>query len=254
MRWAVQQPFTDRGPVTGNPDTEAISCQVHHCRLLARSASCRMFGGERIALACVRSSVGLGGDVLKSLLVCFLALPLYGHSQSYADSPFYKSISAIPASARVEYTPHGNIKANGIVIDLSVSDWRRSVPETSSEFDESIGSAEQADVDRNGPARVFRFYIEYPSLNVTFAYDLLVQPEGTDKIKCTFSAFNDPPYGPRRKDIPILALPADLSPLVIRSGDAIAIRTLPFPESKVEVIHYLRFTRIDLTPASDTAQ
>jgi hypothetical protein len=205
-------------------------------------------------LACVRSSVVLGGDVLKSFLVFFLALPLSGHSQSYADSPFYKPISAIPASARVEYTPHGNIKANGIVIDLSVSDWRRSVPETSPEFDESIGSAKQADVDRNGPAQVFRFYIEYPGSNVTFAYDLLAQPEGTDKIKCTFSAFTDPPYLPRRRDIPILALPANLSPLVIRSGDAIAIKTLPFTESKVEVIHYLRLTRIDLTPAPDSAQ
>lgn len=192
--------------------------------------------------------------MLKSFLVFFLALPLYGHSQSYADTPFYKPISAIPASAHEEYTHHGTIKANGIVIDLSVNDWRRSVPETSPEFDESIGNAEQADVDRNGPARVFRFYIVYPGLNVTFAYDLLAQPEGTDKIKCTFSAFTDPPNGPRRKDIPILSLPADLSPLVIRSGDAIAIKTLPFADSKVEVIHYLRLTRIDLTPASDTAQ
>jgi hypothetical protein len=192
--------------------------------------------------------------VLKPFLVFFLALPSYGYSQSYADTPFYKPISAIPASAREEYTHHGTIKANSIVIDLSVNDWRRSVPETSPEFDESIGSALQADVDRNGPARVFRFYIEYPSLNATFAYDLLAQPEGKDKIKCTFSAFTDPPYGPRRKDIPILALPADLSPLVISSGDAIAIKTLPFTESKVEVIHYLRLTRIDQTPVSDTAE
>jgi hypothetical protein len=79
--------------------------------------------------------------VLKSFLVIFFALPLYGHSQSYADSPFYKPISAIPASAHDEYTRHGNIKANRIVIDLSVNHWRMSVPETAPEFEESIGSA-----------------------------------------------------------------------------------------------------------------
>ena len=121
--------------------------------------------------------------MLKSFLVIFFALPLYGHSQRYADSPFYKPISAIPASAHDEYTRHGNIKANGIVIDLSVNHWRISVPETAPEFEESIGNASQAVVDRNGPAQVFHFYFEYPNLNVTFAYDLLAQPEGTDKIK-----------------------------------------------------------------------
>lgn len=122
---------------------------------------------------------------------------------------------------------------------------------TSPEFD---GGQLQADVDRIGPARVFHFYIQYDNLNVTFAYDLLAQPEGTDKIKCTFSAFTDPPYGTRRKDIPVLALPTDLAPLVINSGDAIAIKTLPLAESKVEVIHYLRLTRIDLAPDSDSPQ
>ena len=192
--------------------------------------------------------------MLKSFLVFFLALPLCGHSQSYADSPFYKSISAIPSTAHAEYMRHGSIKANGIVIDLSVNDWRRAVPLTSADLDEMSGYELAADVDRHGPAQVFRFYIQYPNPNVTFAYDLLAQPEGTDKIKCTFSAFNDPPDGTRRKDIPVLALPADLTPLVIKSGDSIAIKTLPLTESKVEVIHYLRLTRTDLTPASDSAR
>jgi hypothetical protein len=77
------------------------------------------------------------------------------------------------------------------------------VPLTS-QFDDISGVQYAADVDRNGPARVFHFYIQYKSLNVTFAYDLLAQPEGTDKIKCTFSAFTDPLYGARRKDIPVL--------------------------------------------------
>ena len=192
--------------------------------------------------------------MVKSCLVFFLALPLYGYCQSYADSPFFKPTSAIPSSAHTEYTRHGNIRANGIVIDLSVTDWRKSVPLESAEFDEIGYSQTAADVDRSGPARVFRFYIQYSNLNATFAYDLLAQSEGADKIKCTFSAFTDPPYGTRRKDIPILPLPADLTPLVIKSGDAIAIKTLPLAEGKVEVIHYLRLTRIDLNPASDPAQ
>lgn len=196
--------------------------------------------------------------MLKSFLVFSLALPLCGHGQSYADSPFYKPISAIPSSAYAEYMPHGSIKANGIVIDLS--EWR-SAPLTSPEFDEIGGWQIQAGVDRNGPARVFHYYVQYNNLNVTFAYDLLAQPEGTDKIKCTFSALTylaltDPPpiYWDRNKDIPVLALPADLTPLVIKSGDAIAIKTVPLAEGKVEVIHYLRLTRNDLTPASDSAQ
>lgn len=191
--------------------------------------------------------------MLKSFLVFSFALPLCGHGQSYADSPFYKPISAIPSSAHVEYTSHGNIKANGIAIDLS--EWH-SIPRPSTEFDEISDSGQlEAWVGRNGPARVFHFYIQYDDLNVTYAYNLLAQPEGTDKIKCTFSAYTDQPYDtPRRKDIPILALPTDLTPLVIKSGDAIAIETLPLAEGKVEVIHYLRLTRIDLTPASDSAQ
>ena len=126
------------------------------------------------------------------------------------------------------------------------------MPLTSPEFDDIGPTQFAADVDRSGPARVFHFYIQYS--NVTFAYNLLAQPEGTDKIKCTFSAFTDPPYGTRRKDVPVLALPVDLTPLVIKSGDAIAIRTVPLADSKVEVIHYLRLTRSDLTPTSDSAQ
>lgn len=201
--------------------------------------------------------------MLKSFLVFSLTLPMCGHGQSYADSPFYGPISAIPSSAHAEYTRHGNIKANGVVIDLSA--WE-SVPRPSF-FDEIGGYAIQARVDGDIPgsaaqtrgdrtrlAQTFHFYIQYNDLNVTFAYDLLAQPEGTDKIKCTFSAFTDPPYGTRRKDIPVLTLPADLTPLVIKSGGAIAIKTLPLGEGKVEVIHYLRLTRTDLTPASDSAQ
>ena len=144
--------------------------------------------GERIAIGLRLICSALGGDMLKYFLVFSLALPLCGHGQSYVDSPFYKPISAIPSSAYAEYMPNGSIKANGIVIDLS--EWR-SAPLTSPDFDEIGGWQIQADVDRNGPVRVFQYYAQYNNLNVTFAYDLLAQPEGTDKIKCTFSALTD---------------------------------------------------------------
>jgi hypothetical protein len=187
--------------------------------------------------------------MLKYFFVFCLALPLCGHGQSYADSPFYRPVFGIPSSAHVEYMRHGDIKANGIVIDLSA--WE-SVPNWSLYGDG--GAQLAADVDRNGPARVFHFYIQYNNSNVTFAYNLLALPEGKDKIKCTFSAFTDTLYDTRRKDIPVLALPADLTPLVIKSGDVIAIRTHPLADGEAEVIHYLRLTRIDLTPASEPGQ
>ena len=90
-------------------------------------------------------------------------------------------------------------------------------------------------------------------LNVTFGYDLLVEPvEGTDKIKCTFSALTDPSgYAwSRNKGVVPVALPADLAPLVIKSGDAISITTLPLGQGKIASVHYLRLTRTDVTPES----
>jgi len=88
-------------------------------------------------------------------------------------------------------------------------------------------------------------------LNVIFGYDLLVEPvEGTDQIKCTFSALTDPEIDwLRDKDVPVVALPADLTPLVIKSGDVISFTTLPLGPGKIAVVHYLRLTRIDLAHA-----
>ena len=99
------------------------------------------------------------------LLMFFLAIPLSGYSQSYAGSPFYRPISAIPATAHVEGWAHGIIKANGVMIDLSVSE-----PSTSPDSD--------------------------------------------------------------------------------KSGDAISFTMLPLGHGKVAVVHYIRFTRSDLAPAS----
>jgi peroxiredoxin len=193
--------------------------------------------------------------MFKYFLVFSVAIPLCGHCQTYADSPFYRTASAIPSTAHVEGSSHGSIKANGIVIDLS-----ESVPSSSPDFDEIRGWSVSADVDGNKPAQLFHFYIQYDNLNVTFAYDLLAQPvENTDKIQCTFSAFTDVPANHHRnKDIIPVALPADLNPLVIKSGDAISISTLPLGHEKIVAVHYLRLTRTDLasftTPVGAVSQ
>ena len=109
-------------------------------------------------------------------------------------------------------------------------------------------------VDRNKPAHTFHYFLQYDQLNVVSGYDLLVEPvQDTDEIRCTFSALTDPDElaetaWRRNKDVPVVPLPADLTPLVIKSG-AIAITTLPLGEGNIAVVHYLRLTRTDLTAA-----
>ncbi len=188
----------------------------------------------------------------KCLLAFALSIPLCGHCQSYADSPFYRTTSAVPSTAHVEGWQHGSIKANGIVIDLS-----ELVPWSSPDIDEIRGWSVGSSVDRNNPARTFHFYIQYDGMNpvVVFGYDLLVEPvKGTDKIKCTFSALTDPEnrLTLRNKNVAPVALSGDLSPVVIKSGDAISITTLPLGPGKIASVHYLRLTRIDLAPDSDS--
>ena len=184
--------------------------------------------------------------MLKHFLVFCFAIPLCGHCQSYTDSPFYRQVPDVPATAHIEGWSHGSIKANGVVIDLS-----ESVPWSSPDFAEIRGWSLGSRTDGNKPAQVFHFYIQYDNLNVTFGYDLLAEPvEGTDKIKCTFSAYTDPPdeVVPRNKAIVPIALPADLTPVVVKSGDAISIATLPLGQGRISSVHYLRLTRTDLTP------
>jgi len=186
----------------------------------------------------------------KYLLAFALAIPLCGHSQSYADSSFYRAVSVVPSTAHVEGWSHGSIKANGVVIDLS-----ESVPSSSPDFDEIRGWSVGSWLDRNTPDHTFHFYIQYDHMNpvVVFGYDLLVEPvEGTDKIKCAFSALTDPEnrLTLRNKDIAPIALPADLTPVVIKSGDVLSIATLPLGPGKIASTHYLRLTRIDPALAS----
>jgi hypothetical protein len=186
--------------------------------------------------------------MFKYFLAFSLAVPLCGYSQSYADSPFYRPASTIPSTAHVEGYSHGSIKANGVVIDLS-----ESVPSSSPDFDEIRGWSVWAGADRTKPSQTFRFYILYDHLNVAFGYDLLAEPiEGTDKIRCTFSAFSNPPdsISLLSRGVVPAALPADLTPLVIKSGDVISIATLPLGRGRIAVVHYLRLTRTDITPVS----
>ena len=185
--------------------------------------------------------------MLKSFLALTFAIPLCGQCQRYADSPFYGLTSEIPATARVEGWSHGSIKANGVVIDLFESH-----SSSSPDFDKIAGWSVGQKVDGNKPSQIFHFFIHYDHLDVVFAYDLLVEPVGDqDAIKCTFSALTDPKTNwPRNTDIAPVALPADLTPVVIRSGDAISITTLPLGQGRIAPVHYLRFTRMDRAPNS----
>jgi hypothetical protein len=179
---------------------------------------------------------------LLALWVALMTFPLSGYSQTYADSPFSVD-DTIPSSARVEGWQHGSIHANGIAVDLSESHPALAIEQIA---DWNL----QQEVDGAKPAQVFRFYIQYNRLGVTFGYNLLAQPvEGTDKIRCTFSQLTDSssPAWNRDKSIAPVALPADLPPLMIRSGQAIAISTYPVGEDKAAVVHYLRLTRMDAT-------
>src|ERR1700683_202387 len=116
---------------------------------------------------------------LLAFCVALMPLPVAGYGQSYADPPFSVD-DAVPASAHVEGWQHGSIHANGITIDLSESHSALRIEEIA---DWNL----QQTVNEVKPAQVFRFYIQYNRLGVTFGYNLLAQPgEGADKIKCTF--------------------------------------------------------------------
>jgi peroxiredoxin len=196
--------------------------------------------------------------MLKRFLLTFsLAIPVCGHCQSYADSPFYRKVSGVPSTAHVEGWAPGLIKTNGIVIDLS-----ESVPRSSPDIDEIHGWSVHSWVDRNKPAHIFHYYLQYDQLNIVFGYDLRVEAvKDTDEIKVTFGTLTDPDElaefpnaWPRDKGLTVVPLPGDLSPFMIRSGGVIAITTLPLGEGRIRVDHYLRLTRTDLTPDPESAR
>jgi hypothetical protein len=182
------------------------------------------------------------------LAAALLTIPLCGHSQSYADSPFYKPSDPAPATAHVQGWQHGSIKANGVVIDLS-----ELVSKSAPGYEEIRGWSVAQRVDGTKPTQIFHFYIQYDNLDVTFGYDLLAEPvEGTERIKCTFRSLTDPPgYGwPRNKAVDPVALSSDLTPLVINSGDTISIKLFPLGQDKVAVIEYLQLTLVNADTAS----
>lgn len=183
--------------------------------------------------------------MLRCVLLLSLGLPLCASCQSYADSPFYQPVSAIPSGARADGYVHGSLHANSVTIDLS--EWE---PASSPDFDRIRGWSTAADTDGNPSAEVFHFYTQYDPMNpvVRFGYDLRVEPvAGTDEIRCTFSA-PTAPHGwdwHSNPDVRPVALPADLTPVVVHSGGVLAIRTLPLGPGRIVVTHYLRLTRTD---------
>jgi hypothetical protein len=188
-----------------------------------------------------------GISMLRCFLMLSLVLPVSGYCQSYADSPFYQPVAAVPSTAHSE--GYRGISANGIVIDLS--EW---VPESSLGFDRIAGWSVAADVDGTKPAQVFHYYTRYDHMNpvVVFGYNLLAEPvEGTDQIRCTFSALTNFEAGwLRNKEVAPVAFPASLTPVVIHSGDVLAIKTLPLGPGKIAAVHYLRLIRADQTADS----
>jgi hypothetical protein len=187
--------------------------------------------------------------MLRYFLVLSLVLPLSGYCQTYATSPFYQLVSAIPTTAHAEGYQHGTIRANGIVIDLS--EW---VPSASPDFKQIAGWSVDVDLDRNARGQILHYYIQYDRLNesrrgerggVTFGYDLLAEPEGSDQIRCTFSPYTDTSPSTRNQEIVPVAFPADLTPVVIHSGDVLAIKTLPLGPGRIADVHYIQLTRSD---------
>src|SRR5579859_573681 len=93
------------------------------------------------------------------LLIIPLAIPLCGYSQGYADSPFYKIVSAVPSTARALGRAPGGI-ANGIAIDISMLEPAPFTP-----------SLTRAWVDRSTPEHIFHYFRQYDRLNGVFGYD-----------------------------------------------------------------------------------
>ena len=215
-----------------------------------------VFGTHGKLLRC-HDSGNEGIQMLRYLLPIALAIPIQGYCQRYADTPFYRPVSGVPSTARVEGWAHGSITANGVVIDLSISPYK-----SSSDSGEFSGSIVNSWVDKKDSAHVFHYYLQYDRLNVVFGYDLRVEPiSGTDEIKCTFSALTDPVElndyrmaWPRDKSFPVVPLSGDLAPFVIKSGGVIAFTTLPLVSGKIQVVHYLRLTRADHKTEVDSAE
>jgi hypothetical protein len=87
------------------------------------------------------------------LLIIPLAIPLWGYSQGYADSPFYKIVSAVPSTARALGQAPGGI-ANGIVIDISMLEPGPFTPRLTNAW-----------VDRSTPEHIFHYFRHWTVLS-----------------------------------------------------------------------------------------
>ncbi len=188
--------------------------------------------------------------MIKHFLIFSLAIPLSGYCQSYGDTPTFRRVSDVPSTARTEGYEAWRMAGLPVEVDLSRwMDW------SSPDRHDGDGRV-QPWVDRNKPDHVLHYYVQHDSLKVVYAFDLKVEPvQGTDEIRCTFSTFTDPDELPERawrrdKSFPIVPLPGDLVPIVIKSGEAVAITTLPLGKGHAPTVHYIRLTRTNLASAS----
>src|SRR5258708_32252099 len=94
------------------------------------------------------------------ILIIPLAIPLCGYAQGYADSPFYKIVSAVPSTARALGRAPGGTE-NGIVIDVSMLESARP-------FTPRLTNAW---ADRSTPEHIFHYFRQYDKLNAVFGYD-----------------------------------------------------------------------------------
>ncbi|MFZ1015615.1 MAG: hypothetical protein WAN28_19880, partial [Terracidiphilus sp.] len=70
----------------------------------------------------------------------------------------------------------------GIVIDVSMLEPALFTPRLTNAW-----------ADRGTPEHIFHYFRQYDELNAAFGYDLRVEPiQGTDQIRCTFTALSDP--------------------------------------------------------------
>lgn len=78
------------------------------------------------------------------------------------------------------------MRANGMVIDVLMLEPAPFTPRLSDAW-----------ADRSTPEHIFHYFRQYYELNAVFGYDLRVEPiQGTDQIRCTFTALSDPKDDP----------------------------------------------------------
>jgi len=160
------------------------------------------------------------------LLTLPLTIPLCGYSQGYADSPFYKIVSAIPSTAHAVGAENLRTRANGIVIDVSMLEPAPFTPRLTNAW-----------ADTSTPEHIFHYFRQYDELNAVFGYDLRLEPvQGTDQIRCTFTSLSDPIDDPPQQ-IPEVGSGASQEGL---SGCCASRRSKPFRDQiwRCNLDHY----------------